>query len=127
MPQEEYRNMLVAASGEALCVKRKTQLDIEIDKESFLMDTLLAEIENDLILGLGLLEAYGCRIDIFDRSINFRNSRYSFEHVPAWGCFRISVSEDISIPARSEMIVMASVPDFKKMHTGPFLVEPSPK
>ena len=99
---------MVTITGEVTTFQGKTELELGIGKQKLKHTLLVADIENDGILGMDFLKAHQCDL-VLTRQIMklngeeilcFANSRNVQPR-----CCRVTVLEPIEIPLESEMIV----------------------
>ena len=88
---------------------------------------IVADIDMDAILGLDFLKANDCQIDITRDILTIKGQRCKLNLAGKLGCYRVTVSEQIEIPSRSEIIVegLVHVPIMRKNDLG--LIEPTEK
>ena len=60
----EYYRTVVTTSGAALEVKGKTTVSLQIGEESYDADVIVADVENDLLIGLDFMRRHGCTVDV---------------------------------------------------------------
>ena len=60
----EYNRTVVTASGAAHEVKRKTTVSLQIWEENYGADVIVADMENDLLIGLDFMRRHGCTVDV---------------------------------------------------------------
>ena len=60
----KYIKTVVAASGAALEVKGKPTVSLKIGEESYDADVIVADVENDHLIGLDFMRKHGCTVDV---------------------------------------------------------------
>lgn len=98
---------LVTATGTTSSFIGQTCVEIQIDQHKFFHNVLIADINNDAILGIDFLTANNCDVLLSKSCLDVQGDkipcfRYSNEIST---CCRITVSENIVIPPGTEMIV----------------------
>ena len=80
----------------------------------------MADIDIDCILGLDCLKANDCQVDIARYSLKIKDKICKFNLNGKIGCYRITFSETVELPARSEMMIHGNVrfSDFRKNDFG---------
>lgn len=77
------------------------------------------------MMGLDFMKRHNCSIDIAKNVLTIQSKTVDLKCQGSIGCYRITVAEDVSIPARSEVIIQGDVPSFSRNDEKCFLVEPS--
>ena len=100
-----------SASGDSLSVKGQVELELQTERSVWPLTALVADIQEDGILGLDYLgEAV---IDCKKRTLSINNELTPLVEKPTSGperkCFRIYLSETIELPERSEAWVKGNV------------------
>ena len=98
---------MVTATGTTSSFIGQTCVEIQIDQHKFFHNVLIADINNDAILGIDFLTANNCDVLLSKSCLDVQGDkipcfRYSNEIST---CCRITVSENIVIPPGTEMIV----------------------
>ena len=81
----------------------------------------------DAILGLDFLKANSCRLDIENNTLKIKSKSFKLSLAGKLGCYRVTISDKVVIPARSETIIEGnvSVPIVREKDIG--LIEPTDK
>ena len=106
-----FDQVISTASGNPIGVKGKTKVHIKVSKSSCYMDVIIADIDNEAILGLDFLDRNNCKIDIAQGNLIVQNETIKLDHVGYIGCCRIVAKDMVQIPPRSERIINASMTD----------------
>ena len=106
-----FKQVISTASGNPIDVKGKTKVRIRVSKSSCFMDVIIADIDNEVILGLDFLEKNNCKIDIAQGSLVIQNESIKLDRIGYVGCSRVVAKEMVQIPPRSEKIINASMTD----------------
>ena len=106
-----FEQVISNASGSPIDVKGKTEVQIKVSKSSCYMGVIIADIDNEAILGLAFLAKNNCKIDIAQGNLTFQNETIKLDHIGYIGCSRVIATELVQIPPRSEMIVKGSMTD----------------
>ncbi|XP_061184899.1 uncharacterized protein LOC133192908 [Saccostrea echinata] len=98
---------LVTATGTTSSFIGQTRVEIQIDQHKFFHDVLVADINNDVILGIDFLTANKCDVLLSKSCLDVQGDkipcfRYSNE---VSTCCRITVTENVVVPPGTEMIV----------------------
>ncbi len=104
-----FKSKIYTASGEHMQVKGKTSVNIEIGGVSCITDVIVADIDMDTIIGLDFLKAHNCQLDMVNDTLKVGEQNCKLNLAGKIGCYRVTVSEPIEIPARSEMIIKGKV------------------
>ncbi|XP_023718761.1 uncharacterized protein LOC111870591 [Cryptotermes secundus] len=117
---------LQTVSGGSLPILKEVLLTLTLGRQPITMWVFVANITDELILGLDILRAYDASVDIGRQTL-----RLAEEEVSLWSPgagprpSNLVVAKDHVIPARSEGIVMAKMKNHLGVENG--LVEPSPQ
>lgn len=113
---------LRTATGESANIHGEVQVEFGIGTETFTHTVIVADIEEDVILGMDVMNAHGFQLDFKNKVIKIGAEEvflHPYEHstVPA------AVQEDTVIPGRSETIIVARLEGTVKEGT-PVMMEP---
>ena len=97
-----FEQVISTASGNPIEVKGKTKVHIKVSKSSCYMDVIIADIDNETILGLDFLDRYNCKIDIAQGNLIVQIETIKLDHVDYIGCCRIVAKDMVQILTRSE-------------------------
>ncbi len=100
---------------------------VELGNVQCITDVIVADIDMDAILGLDFLKTHDCQLDLVNDTLMIKGNKCQLTLAGKMGCYRVSVSEPIDIPPRSEVIVEGHVnlPALRKHELG--IVEPTEK
>lgn len=108
---KEFKKEIVSATGNPLNVKGSTTVSLKLGETTCSCDVIIADIDSDVILGLDFLIKEKGHIDVETNSLVLQGKKYQMKCHGKFGCYRIVVTEKISVPARSEVIVSGEVSD----------------
>ena len=107
---------MLAVTGKVTPFLGKTELDMKIGKQTFKLYVLIADIENDGILGMDFLTSHRCDLLLSQQMLKingkeilcFANSRNAQSK-----CCWVAILEPIEIPPETEMVVPGYTKGFK--------------
>ena len=105
---------LVTATGEISPFLGKINASITLGSQTISHDVLLADINNDGIIGVDFLNANKCDVMLTKKCLNMNGEKipcFLKDQKSTHSCCRIAVSENITIPPESEMIVPGKIID----------------
>ena len=81
---------------------------------------IVADIDNDAIIGLDFLKNNSCKLNIENATLTVKDRSCKLGLAGKLACYRVTVSETVEIPARSEAIIVGkvSVPIFRQSDLG---------
>ncbi|KAJ8949268.1 hypothetical protein NQ318_022782 [Aromia moschata] len=97
---------LRTATGDPATIRGETNITIVIGNVSFEHRALVAEIEDELILGMDIMNTKGFELD-FKNNVLKINSEEIVLHRKTEETIRVVLAEDTAVPERSEMILDA--------------------
>ncbi|KAJ8951356.1 hypothetical protein NQ318_009292 [Aromia moschata] len=97
---------LRTATGDPATIRGETNVTIVIGNVSFEHRALVAEIEDELILGMDIMNTKGFKLD-FKNNVLKINGEEIVLHRKAEETIRVVLAEDTAVPERSEMILDA--------------------
>ncbi|KAJ8961409.1 hypothetical protein NQ318_014655 [Aromia moschata] len=97
---------LRTATGDPATIRGETNVTIVIGNMSFEHRALVAEIEDELILGMDIMNTKGFELD-FKNNVLKINGEEIILHRKAEETIRVVLAEDTAVPERSEMILDA--------------------
>jgi len=100
---------LVSASGDPINIQGKTPVQLEINGMQFQVTVVVADIDNDMILGLDFLQAEGGMLDLVKSTLSLRGQSIKLSCSGSIGCYRVVVAERTEVPARAEIIVQGTI------------------
>ncbi|MES9884745.1 MAG: reverse transcriptase domain-containing protein [Sedimenticola sp.] len=103
-------NNIRMADGGLVKLQGKATFTLTINDRTFEQDMVIADIEVPAVIGYDFLHRYTCQIDIVQQLLVIDGMKVNCmleSSLPS--VFRISITENITIPCSSEMIVPAKV------------------
>ncbi|KAJ8946965.1 hypothetical protein NQ318_015903 [Aromia moschata] len=97
---------LRTATGDPATIRGETNITIVIGNVSFEHRALVAEIEDELILGMDIMNTKGFELD-FKNNVLKINGEEIVLHRKTEETIRVVLAEDTAVPERSEMILNA--------------------
>ncbi|KAJ8958593.1 hypothetical protein NQ318_016314 [Aromia moschata] len=97
---------LRTATGDPATIRGETNITIVIGNVSFEHRALVAEIEDELILGMDIMNTKGFKLD-FKNNVLKINGEEIILHRKTEETIRVVLAEDTAVPERSEMILDA--------------------
>ena len=113
------------ASGNPIDVCGRTKVGLRITELNCVIDVIVADIENEVILGLDFLRDMNCTINFRQCTLTVQGQIINLDSVGYVGCSRIIVSETVHIPPRSEKIIKGTMVDSTISDGTLCIVEPS--
>ena len=120
---------ILAAQGTPLETHGMAKFDIKIENMTFSSQAVVANIGIGGIIGLDFLLEHGGAVNIAEGEITLKSKTLPLSLEGKLGCYRVSISESITIPPRSEIICEGKV-DVDKgelIKESDAVVEPYPK
>ncbi|KAJ8936264.1 hypothetical protein NQ318_019750, partial [Aromia moschata] len=99
---------LRTATGDPATIRGETNVTIVIGNVSFEHRALVAEIEDELILGMDIMNTKGFELD-FKNNVLKINGEKIVLHRKTEETIRVVLAEDTAVPERSEMILDAQL------------------
>ncbi|KAJ8950024.1 hypothetical protein NQ318_002436 [Aromia moschata] len=99
---------LLTATGDPATIRGETNITIVIGNVSFEHRALVAEIEDELILGMDIMNTKGFKLD-FKNNVLKINGEEIILHRKTEETIRVVLAEDTAVPERSEMILDANL------------------
>ena len=103
---------LVTATGETSAFIGKLSVDIKIENKYFSQDILIADIQNDGILGVDFLSCHKCDVLLSKSCLLIKCNKipcYHFDKNLQPNICRIAVTQDVVVPPESEVIVPGKI------------------
>ncbi|XP_033607223.1 uncharacterized protein LOC117282280, partial [Cryptotermes secundus] len=117
---------LQTVSGGSLPILKEVLLTLTLGRQPITMWVFVANITDELILGLDILRAYDASVDIGRQTLRLAEEEVSLWSPGTGPCpSSLIVAKDHVIPARSEGIVMARMENHLGVENG--LIEPNPQ
>ena len=104
-------------------MKGKTTVSLQIGEESYDADVIVADVENDLLIGLDFMRRHGCTVDVDNNVLIIQGKKCDLNCRGSIGCHRVVAKEDEIIPARSERIITGRVVNMTKATNDLYIVE----
>ncbi|VDI50651.1 Hypothetical predicted protein [Mytilus galloprovincialis] len=123
----ETSQNITSANGGLLTLYGKGYFSIQIGKETFKFEALVADIKAEGILGLDFLKANKCVLDVVSERLFLGESEIQLIFEGPLGCYRVVSSETVSIPPSSEVVVNGKVcfPGGYNLNSFEGVIEPS--
>lgn len=105
---------LVTATGETSAFLGKLSVDIKIENKYFSQDILIADMQNDGILGVDFLSCHKCDVLLSKSCLLSKGNKipcYHFDKNLQPNICRIAVTQDVVVPPESEVIVPGKIID----------------
>lgn len=105
---------LVTATGETSAFLGKLSVDIKIENKYFSQDILIADMQNDGILGVDFLSCHKCDVLLSKSCLLSKGNKipcYHFDKKLQPNICRIAVTHDVVVPPESEVIVPGKIID----------------
>ena len=122
---DSFDSKIVSASGNKLNTMGKTRLCFVINDTSCAMDVVIAEMDVDAILGLDFMISHNVKVDVRGMVMNINGKSCSLTQAGKIGCYRVTVSEQVVVPGRSEVIVPGKLVDWTEQQGQIGVIEPS--
>ena len=120
-----FGQVISTASGNPIDVCGRTTVRLRIAQTHCSMEVIVADIENEAILGLDFLREMNCKIDVAKCTLMIQGQTMKLDSVSYVGCSRIIVSETVHVPPRSEKIIKATMVYSSIGDGGLCIIEPS--
>ncbi|XP_053404925.1 uncharacterized protein LOC128558755 [Mercenaria mercenaria] len=124
-PVQPFDSRIVSASGNYLNIKGKTEISILFGDKYCKVDVIIAEIDIDVVLGLDFMQNHDVSIDVVSNTMKLHDQTFNIFCSGKIGCFRIVLSEQVVIPAETEMITKGMVTESGIKRIGWGLIEAS--
>ena len=109
---EPTNRQVRTANGGFLNIKGTCSLTIRLDHLTFQQEFIIADIEESLwILGVNFLDQYRADIKIKKRILKTDQGKVKLHKHGAQVCNKLQLYENVTIPAQSETLVKAYMPD----------------
>ena len=96
---------------------------IDIGGMLYTCQVVVADIELELIMGLDFLKTNECQ-NVVHNFLSIHGKSFDLLCNGKLGCYRISVSEKVIVPAMSEMIIQGKVEDGQRLKNELCMIEP---
>jgi hypothetical protein len=107
---EPTPHKLSAANGTPIVVLGRAKVPIYLGTRRFTVDALVTEHVLEMIIGISWLKEHRAKWDFHHNKISIDGVSHTLcsKHENAW-CRRVIVAEDVTIPPRSEYVLMTNV------------------
>ena len=102
---DTFEPKIYTESGSQVEVKGSADVMIDIADVKSITRVIVADIDIDAIIGLDFLQANDCQIDVTHHVLRIKGKQCHLKLAGKLGCHRVTVSEKVEIPARTEMII----------------------
>ena len=116
---------IVSASGNPLRIEGTTTVNLDLDGTHCSCNVIVADVESDIILGLHSLKKERGHINVETNSLVLKDKTFTLNCHGKLGCYRIVMAETVTVPARSEMIVIGKVSDKAILKEDLCMIEPT--
>lgn len=107
--------ILQTADGTQLCVKGKIKAKIKMGKAKFEQEVIVANIDELAgILGMDFLEKHDVELKIGKKVLKIKGQNIQLEKTKSNKCARVKVTNDIIIPAQSEILIESEIEGLPK-------------
>ena len=113
------------ASGSPIEVTGRTRVQLKVADYLCYLDVVIANIDNELILGLDFLKKMNCRIDVAKETLDIQDRSVKLDSLGYIGCSRIIARDMIQIPPRSEKIIQGKMIESTLENGRLCMIEPS--
>ncbi|XP_062599620.1 uncharacterized protein LOC134261188 [Saccostrea cucullata] len=122
---QKVNQSILAANVSEVSVKGKADITLNIEGMVAHSTAVISEIQADGILGLDFLLSNACTVDMSQKVLHIKDKKIQLFVEGYIGCNRITATDILSIPPRSEIIAQGQVlKDGKHVPRKTFLVEP---
>ena len=118
-----FSQIISTATGSPIEVSGKAREQIKMAKSLCYIDLIVANIENDLIVGLDFLKKMDCKIDVAEGTIQGQTKQ--LDCLGYVGCSRIIASEMVQIPPLSERLISGTMVESSLNKDKLCIIEPS--
>lgn len=111
---------LVTVTEEVTPFHGKTVLEVEIGSQKISHQMLIADIENDGILGMDFLTAHNCDLMLSQQSMKLNGEKircFPNSRNVKGACCRVAILEHVEIPPETEMVVAGFTTDVIDMRS----------
>ena len=78
------------------------------------MDVVIADIEDDIIMGLDFMQQNQVTVDILRNKLNVKGFECEINHKGQVGCYRIMVADKVKLQPRTETVITGKVIGLRK-------------
>ena len=120
-----FSQIISTATGSPIEVSGKARVQIKMAKSLCYIDVIVANIENDLIVGLDFLKKMDCKIDVAKGTLTIQGQTIQLDCLGYVGCSRIIASEMVQLPPLSERIISGTMVESSLNKDKLCIIEPS--
>ena len=102
-----FTMQVFTASGSQIEVKGKAPVTIEFCGIQYLFDMIVADINNDAILGLDFLKHNSCKLDVENATLTVKDRSCKLGLAGKLGCYRVTLSETVEIQQGMRLLLRA--------------------
>ncbi|MEW8542943.1 MAG: retroviral-like aspartic protease family protein, partial [Candidatus Thiodiazotropha sp.] len=106
---DPYSQVISTATGSPIEVNGKARVQLKMAKSLCYIDVVVANIENDMVIGLDFLKNMDCKIDVAQGTLTIQGQTIQLDCLGYVGCSRIIASEMLQIPPLSEQIISGTM------------------
>ena len=96
-----FDQVISTASGSPIEVTGRTRVQLKVADCSCYVDVIIANIDNELILGLDFLKLMDCQIDVGQETMVIQGRAIKLDSLGYVGCSRVIAKEMVQIPRSS--------------------------
>ena len=105
-------------------MKGKNTVSLQSGEKSYDANVIVADVENDLLMGLDFMRRRGCRVDVKNNVLIIQGKKCDLNCRGLIGCHRVVPKEDEIILAKSGRMITGRVVNVTKATTDLYIVEP---
>lgn len=109
---------ITSANGTDMTVAGKGKFEFKIGTDNYTAEAVIADLTIDGIIGLDFMKKNNCLINIGEGTMYCNKQEVPLQFTGKLGCYRVAVTEDINIPAGSEIISKGQLVDFQTKDNG---------
>ena len=122
-----FDQVISTASGSPIEVTGRTRVQLKVADCSSYVDVIIANIDNELILGLDFMKLMDCQIDVGQETMVVQGNAIKLDSLGYVGCSRVIAKEMVQIPPRSEAIIQGRMVESTLGNGRLCIIEPSDK
>ena len=97
MRLQSYDKAIVIASGNTLGVSGTTTIVVKVGNFDYRVEVIIANIENDMLMGLDFMKQYNCALDIVNNLLIINEEELTLNCEGNIGCHRVVTKENVNI------------------------------
>ena len=102
-----FTMQVFTASGSQIGVEGKVSVTIEICSIQYIFDMIVADIDNNAIIGLDFLKHKSCKLDVEIATLTVKDRSCKLGLAGKLGCYRVTVSETVEIQQGLRLLLKA--------------------